>query len=137
MKFTWTPNHSVGVKKFDDEHQQYFLLANKIYDLLDQKDVPRELILANFMSLAQYAFYHLSSEEATLYQYSFPGTHAHILAHDVLRNKIQEYIEKCQAPDCDMPVLVREVIDFASNWLSVHINSTDRLYTEFFANKEI
>lgn len=137
MKFTWTPEHSIGVKIFDDEHQHYFVIANKIYDLLDSGSPSRELLLSEVSALTYYALFHLASEEAAFYQYNFPGTQAHLLAHNVLRQKISEYLSICQLPETDLSSEVRKLVDFASNWLVAHINSTDKLYTEFFANKEI
>lgn len=137
MKFTWTPEHSIGIKIFDDEHQQYFVIANKIYDLLDSSEPNRDLLLSEVSALTNYALYHLASEEVAFYKYNFPGTKAHVMAHNALRQKISDYLNICHLPETDLVSEVREMVDFASNWLVAHISSTDKLYTEFFANKEI
>ncbi len=137
MKFIWTPGHSVGIKKFDEQHQQYFSIANKIYDLIDQKDVDRDQLFSQIMELANYSSYHLSSEEDAFKKYAYPGIDSHILAHNILRKKVQESVEKCMTADTDLVIFVKELVDFASTWLAGHIDSADKLYTEFLKDKEI
>lgn len=137
MIFNWDESFSVGIKKFDLQHQEFFNIANKIYDLIGHKDIKRDQLFSVISELSNYATYHLAAEEATFYEYNYPGYMTHVSSHNLLRKKISEYTEKCMSADTDLVNLVREMIDFATDWLVQHIKTTDKLYTEFLKDKEI
>ena len=137
MKYNWDESYSVGINKFDLQHQEFFNIANKIYDLTGHKDINRDQLFSVVSELNNYATYHLAAEESAFYEYNYPGYMAHVSAHGFLREKINEYIEKCMNSETDLVNLAREMTDFVTDWLIEHIKTTDKLYTDFLKDKEI
>ena len=137
MKFNWDESYSVGIKKFDLQHQEFFEIANKIYELIGHKDVNRDQLLSLITELNNYATYHLAAEESAFYEYNYPGYMSHVSAHDVLREKISEYVVKFMNIDTNLAILAGEIVDFATDWLVAHIKTTDKLYSDFLKDKKI
>lgn len=137
MKFIWNPSYSVGVKKFDEQHQHFFEITNNIYDLVRADTTDHDQLFAQIMELVNYAGYHLSSEEEAFEKYNYPDADSHLEAHTIYREKIQEYVQQISAPDADLPTIATLIADFASDWLLQHIKTVDKLYTEFLSGIEI
>ena len=137
MRFVWDFSYSVKIKKFDEQHRQFFEITNGIYDLIEKPTIDRKEIFTKISELESYATYHLLSEEEAFYKYHYPQAVEHINAHHIYRNTIQKYIEECMDKDVDMKLLATEIVDFASAWLLEHIKSTDKEYSEFLEGKQI
>ena len=132
MKFVWTPEFSVGVKMFDEHHQHWFEMANKIYDLANESVIDKEKLLILITEFGNYALYHLSAEEEFFKEYGYPDSELHIKFHNLHRQKIKEYLEEIQKLQSDIQKIAKDLNEFAEKWLIDHIASMDKKYTSFF-----
>lgn len=137
MRFVWTPEYSVGVEEFDDQHKHFFELANKVYEMADSETVSEKELDTLADEFGNYAFYHLSAEEEYFEKYGYPEAALHTEAHNVYRRKIQEHLSKLRGGQSDLNQIAKELADFSANWLFEHILSIDQHYTKFFNSKGI
>jgi len=131
-KFVWTKEYSLGISVIDEQHQHFFEIANKIYDMLDKKDNKREDLAQIINELKDYAFYHLATEEKYFNQFAYSDMANHMKAHSMFRVKSEEYTDRADNPKEDLQKLALEITDFATKWLSMHIIVADKLYAPFF-----
>ncbi|MGC9968893.1 MAG: bacteriohemerythrin [Minisyncoccia bacterium] len=137
MRFVWTPEYSVGVKEFDDQHKHFFALANKVYEMAMSGSVDKKGLGMAGDEFGNYSLYHLSTEEEYFKKYGYPDASPHIAAHDLYREKIQDYLTRLRREEPDLNQAARELSDFAADWLFRHILSMDRNYKAFFNGKGI
>ena len=137
MKFVWNDSYSVGVKKFDEQHQQFFKISNEIYQLIEGEGVKRDVLFTHILELINYSSIHLSSEESAFHKYEYPEMEGHLKHHSEFRTKIQGFLELCMDGDSDIELLAGQIVDYASKWLAEHILNVDKKYSEFLQGKEI
>ena len=131
-KFIWTDEYSLGISVVDEQHQHFFEIANKIYDMLEKEKNKRTDIVIIINELRDYAFYHLATEEKYFNQFAYSGMAEHMKQHSMFRQKSDEYLSRVENTNEDLEKLALEVTDFATNWLSLHIIVSDKLYAPFF-----
>jgi hemerythrin len=134
MRFIWDDKYSVGIEIFDEQHKHFFELTNAIYDLLEKQNLDRVKLEAAVNDMANYALYHLSSEEEAFKNYPYPDKDKHLQAHEDYRVKIRGLFNKSRIADSQqiMP-LTKNVVDFASDWLMSHILLIDKGYSNYLA----
>lgn len=126
----WTPQLSVGVSKFDEQHKELIRLINELHDaMLTSK--AREVLGDLLKRLSDYTVYHFSDEEKLMEQYNYPRYPMQKKAHDLLVAKVKVEIEKYAS---GLPITM-EVMHFLKGWLTKHIMIEDKEYGSFFESK--
>ena len=129
--FSWKPAYSVGIEKFDEDHQKLFSLMLEMYKALNRlpgKDEAK-VVLAE---LKDYTETHFSREEVLMKQHEYPGYEAHCAQHEEMKQKINDF--QSQFDDKDVSVS-KDILRYLENWLIYHIRVTDKQYTGFFNEK--
>jgi len=126
---TWTPDLSVGVAGFDDDHRMLIGLLNRLFHGIQAGQGPMELE-GVIESMAVYARQHFAREEHLMEKLGYPGFEAHRHEHEDLARGITDLRQKVSYGAT--PKLCLEALHFLRTWLSAHIMSTDRDYRAFF-----
>ncbi len=81
MKFKWDEKFSVGIKSLDEQHQNFFNLANKILEVVAKGHISRHELLRLVSEFGNYSLYHLSTEEEYFKKcnYQSPPIFRHIM----------------------------------------------------------
>ena len=137
MRFIWDPKYSVNIKSIDTQHQRFFEIINEIYDLVRKVYFTREELLKVIEELEKYAEIHLSYEEKYFKEFNYPDAKTHTNAHNILRQKVKEYLSDIQKTDSKLEVLAADIAEFTKNWLSEHILDQDHKYIQFFIIHDI
>jgi len=122
---TWTDKMSVGVKVLDDDHKQLVGLINQLHDALKAghgKDVLGRIL----DSLVNYTKMHFAREEEFFSKTLYPGTAAHKKEHDDLTRQVLEVQAKHKQGETTS--LTLDVMDFLRDWLTNHIQGSDKKY---------
>ncbi|MEK7574514.1 MAG: bacteriohemerythrin [Patescibacteria group bacterium] len=130
-EFVWTDEYSVGIKVIDEQHRQFFGIANSIIRSLGAK-ISRGALLASLGELGDYAFYHLGTEESYFDKFEYKDAPSHVAAHDQYRKKIGEFFDQTKNKKTDIKKLAGEMASYSSDWLMNHISLVDKKYTVFF-----
>ena len=122
----WEPRYSLGLDEIDEQHKWLFEIINKIWQaIVDRADYLQIIVLIT--ELEVYAQEHFSAEEALMAETGYPGMAQHKEAH--LRFIERVAAEKAAAEKSRQ--LSLDLVHFLKDWLTHHILTTDRSYTDF------
>ena len=104
----------------DAQHQVLF----EILDLIKEPGTDSHVLFR----LKDYTETHFALEEQYMAQLEFPGRDAHIRAHDLFRQEIDQLVAGEEEPDA----LFREIIaTFLTEWLTRHVFGIDKELESF------
>lgn len=122
--FVWIPaEHTVGVARFDQEHQHLAQLLNHVHSVLvKQRDRTQALKLME--QLISETRSHFHREEIALQDAEFGDFEAHQEEHRALLQEAEDLVRKFKAGNVSALALPT----FLKNWLISHIKGSDRKY---------
>lgn len=129
----WSPEFAVNVKEFDAHHKTLFALVNKLYQAMRSGSTDEHL-KSVFDELLDYTGYHFSAEEAAFERFGYPQCDTHKVQHAEL---VQEATRLRADLEAGKSMVAVEVMEFLRDWLTRHIKGCDRLYSEFFQDKDV
>lgn len=125
----WKDEFCIGVNEIDEEHKQLFIIANEIYELLNNDLIidKYDQIVSIINNLKDYTIKHFADEEAHMLRSGYRKFLSHKAAHI-------DFIEKINAVDLDkidngQNQYLIEIMNFVCNWLVEHILTEDKLIT--------
>lgn len=136
-KFEWKDEYKLDINRIDEQHHNFFVIANKASELASKVDVDREELIAVIGELLNYSLYHLSVEEELFFSLDYPEKEPHIEAHNSFRTQSGKFIGQTTDPDVSMSDLALDVSEFVINWITGHILIVDKRYATFFKEKGI
>jgi len=99
----------------DAQHQVLF----KILDLIKEPGANNQVLFR----LRDYTENHFALEEQYMVELDFPDREAHIRAHDLFREEIEQLLVKGEDPDD----IFRKIIStFLTEWLTRHVFGIDK-----------
>lgn len=126
----WKDEYSVGIDFVDEQHQQLFVIANKIYELLNNHLVldKYDRIVEIIEELKDYTRYHFNAEEEHMKSIGYRKFLSQKVAHT-------EFLEKMDAIDLariddGQNEYLHEILNFVMDWLVYHILKQDKLIGE-------
>ncbi|NER08553.1 MAG: hemerythrin family protein [Okeania sp. SIO3C4] len=129
----WDSSLSVGVDKIDEQHQHLVLMANGLHDAMRQGN-GKEHMAKLLMDLKTYTQEHFSTEEMLMKEHGYPGMLPHVQEHKKLVNQVLELEESLKTGQA---VITIEVMQFLRDWLTAHIQHSDKRCGEFLAQKGV
>lgn len=109
----------------DTQHQVLFTLIERIKVVPFDPDILTQLRL--------YAEHHFILEEAYMRMLDFPGTEAHIRAHDRFREELEAMLETDPTMHESLQI---SLSDFLHKWLKLHVLGIDKELEDFILNSE-
>lgn len=133
MVAEWNDRYSVGVEKFDDQHQQLFNIINNLEACEIQKlGNARAVELSR--ELRDYTVLHFGAEERALQKYGYPKIDIQKGEHEKFREFTRDlYTELYLEKDVNIP----EKLTFLTQWLFDHIGKEDKAYSKYFTEQGI
>ena len=129
----WQNSFSVGIKKVDDQHKQLVAHLNNLYEAM-QAGKGKKALDAVMNGLVQYTKEHFATEESLMKLYSFPGYEEHKQKHDKLAEHVLKLKQKFDTGEISSPI---QITNFLKDWLTKHINGTDKTYGPFLNAKGV
>lgn len=131
--FEWTPAIAVGITTIDDQHKKLISLINDVSDAMKARKAA-EVIGGVLQELSDYTVHHFGNEEKAFEKYNYPDKEAHMAAHKVYVDKINELVQRSKKGELGLSI---SVLDFLMDWITNHIMKTDMQYVPFFKDKDI
>ncbi|MFA6429943.1 MAG: bacteriohemerythrin [Patescibacteria group bacterium] len=126
--FLWKPEYSLGIKIIDEQHQQFIITINDLYQAIQARKTTEAL--ADILTrLIEYSAYHFGTEEKYFAEFHYAETQIHVAAHDTFRRKMADL--QSQASQNELAISF-ELIDYLEDWLVEHLSTMDRRYVECF-----
>lgn len=124
----WSDSLSVHVAEIDEQHQKLIQLINMLHDAMLEKK-GKEVLADILDQLAAYTVYHFSTEEKYMEQCNYSGLLLHKKEHDSFVGKVDSLIKDYQANKLGITI---DLMNFLRDWVSHHIQVTDKKYSETF-----
>jgi len=109
----------------DTQHQVLFELIDQI------KEVPFDPQI--LVRLKLYAEHHFILEETYMRILEYPGTDAHVRAHDRFREELEAMLETDPSLHESLQI---SLSDFLSKWLKLHVLGIDKKLEDFILDSE-
>jgi hemerythrin len=129
----WTEALSVKVDEIDNQHKRLVDLLNQLHDAMLQGK-GREAIGKTLNGLVDYTKTHFAYEQGLMAAQGYPAAAQHKAMHDELAQQVLELQSKYLIGKA---ALTLEVMRFLQDWLSNHIQKTDRQFGLFLNGKGI
>jgi len=130
-KISWKKEYSVGVEKFDHQHQHLFEITNKLIEHFGTSKDP-ELVSKTLTEMINYAREHFAAEEVLMREYGYPEIELHKKQHDYFIDTTAELAISFMD---NKNTTAGEIAEFLILWLTTHILKSDMKYKEFFKAK--
>jgi hemerythrin-like metal-binding protein len=124
---SWTTKMSVGVAVLDEDHKELVSLLNKLHDGIAAGH-GTETLGKILDGLVDYAKGHLVREEEMFAQTGYSDAAEHIKKHQEMAAKVLEIQARYNKGLFD--ALSLTTLEFMRNWLSDHIQGSDKSYKE-------
>lgn len=122
----WNDKLSVGVEAMDQDHRQIVVMANELFDAIDNKH-SREVLEDMIDQLVSYANDHFAREEELFRRAGYLEAAEHHTEHERIRAWINEINQRYRAGHLPAPSL--EVMSVLKDLLFDHIAGSDKRYT--------
>ena len=130
----WSEKYSVGVNEMDRQHQQLFLLLNRLISTTGTISTHSETISDILREMTEYARIHFKSEEILMKTYGYPGLEEQKRLHGEFRKKAVSFSKAAERGDEQIP---EDLLEYLLQWFMHHILETDMAYRSFFQEKGV
>lgn len=120
----WKNEYSVGIENIDNQHKTILNIINNLYAAKSGNE-KKIIIRQSLDDLRDYTLIHLSYEERMLKKSGYTDFERHKDQHDLMRVKIEEFVQMTQNTEGDISF---EVLDFLKKWWTRHIAVVDHKY---------
>jgi hemerythrin len=122
--FNWSDDLSVGVKASDDDHKELIGMLNHLYEGM-KSGKGKEVVGKVLDELISYTKLHFAREEAYFAKTGYPAVE-HKAQHMELVKQAENLQARYKGGEFALSI---ETLDFLKDWLTVHIQVTDKKYT--------
>jgi len=127
----WSDKYVLGLSAVDEQHQNLFILVNKMHDLVvsgeDQSAVGEVL-----EELIDYTVEHFATEERLFKENKYPNYEQHKQQHDDLTQQVLDLQEKFREKKITVTF---EILEFLHDWLNEHTTNSDLDYAKYVRAK--
>jgi hemerythrin len=122
--FNWSDNLSVGVRALDGDHKKLMDMLNRLHEGM-RTGQGKEVVGKILDSLVSYTVVHFTREEDLFARTGYPDFE-HKQEHKELVKKAEGLQSKYKSGECALSI---ETLDFLKDWLAIHIQGTDKKYS--------
>ncbi|MDH5509304.1 MAG: bacteriohemerythrin [Nitrospinota bacterium] len=133
MPIEWDGKYFIGIRSIDEQHKKLFDLINNLEKSVREGN-SRAIVAKVLDELLHYTVTHFSDEERILLENGYSEYELHLSEHNDLLAQVREFKNN---HDAGKSVITMELMGFLVNWLTNHINQTDRRYVPFLESKGI
>jgi len=133
MAFLWTPDLTTGIDIIDEQHQEIFIIINKLLATI-REGKGKDEIGNTIKFLDNYCKDHFAMEEKYAIQYFYPDYPQLKSEHDGFRKDFEKFKEGFEAngPSSYIVIQVQQRI---CDWLVYHIKKIDMELGHFLSGK--
>ncbi len=128
--FTQDDKYNVNISIIDEDHKTFIDIINKAI-VAKQHNNNAEKVKNVLNEMTMYALSHFSTEEAYMIEFDYPESQHHKEEYHVLTIRTIAYLKWVINGDYQ---IAGEILEYLKQWLSRHIQITDRKYIECFKN---
>ncbi len=124
----WSPEYSVGVEVFDNQHKKLVEIVNNLHESM-LKGKSRSVMAEILDELIQYTVEHFQTEESLFDQHGYPKESEHRHQHKTLTDQVVAFRNEFLAGTTMISI---GLLEFLRKWLVEHMQGADMAYKGFF-----
>lgn len=124
----WTDDLKTGADIFDEQHKNLVNLINRLHEGMAQGK-GRDILSTILSDLVSYTEKHFAEEERAMQHFRYPGYADQVQQHKALKAKVVEFRDRFSRGQV---MMTPEVMNFLRDWLTQHIQRSDKQYGPFF-----
>lgn len=131
--FDWKDSYSVGVKEMDNQHKVLVDLINQLHTAMSAgkgSTVTGPII----SEMVRYTKFHFEAEEKLMTAHAYPGLASQKAEHLKFTQQALDYQKQVGSGATTLSI---SILNFLKDWLTNHIQGTDKKYAEFFKGKGV
>ena len=122
--FNWSEDLSVGVKASDDDHKKLIEMLNRLYEGM-KSGQGKEVVGKVLDDLIRYTKFHFAREEEFFTRTGYPAVE-HKEQHRLLVKQAEDLQSRYKSGENSLSI---DTLDFLRDWLTIHIQVTDKKYS--------
>jgi hemerythrin len=126
-KITEHSGYLVGIKEFDQQHEELFVLTSALRELVEQ-EVPYQIISERLTLILRKTKDHFLTEENLLFKHSYPGYNKQKAEHESFLNKLAAMANDICGTERKLALAL---VDSVVQWFEDHISGADAAYAEY------
>lgn len=126
----WTPDLSVGVTDFDNDHKKLIDILNTLF-AASFACVGDQMLGDTLKELREYTRFHFNREIDFLAQKGYPSVEPHRFQHDKLISELEKLEIRVRQEAEGENGLSNDVVKFLRGWLIGHIREHDMGYAAY------
>jgi len=130
---TWSETLSVNIKEIDEQHKKIVGMVNELHSAMGAGK-GKEMLGPILSGLVDYTKTHFDTEEKYMQKFGYPQYPMHKTEHDTLTKQVMDLNTQYQTGKA---VITVTIMNFLKDWLSKHIQETDKKYGPFLNAKGI
>ncbi len=124
--FVWSDVFDVGINEINRQHKVLINIVNEIYNLECNNRSP-QMLRRTLEGLIDYTETHFTYEEYLLESNGYPEFAPHKAKHVKLLSQVGDFVQRIDRGED----IAAELLEFLTDWLSKHIQGTDKKYGPF------
>ena len=124
----WDSTLQFDIAEIDNQHKKLVELLNTLFDAM-QDGRSREVLGKILNELASYTVMHFKNEEKYFEKFGFEDEVDHIAAHESFVSKVSKFKAEF---DSGNATISQDLLRYLKDWITKHINVSDRKYVELF-----
>ena len=127
MAIIWSEKFSVNVKEIDRQHRELVEWVNKLDEAM-RAGKGKDLLGRLLSSLLEYTRKHFAYEQHLLESHHYPALPTHQAEHINLTEQVVDFQKQFENGTVRLTI---PMMSFLSDWLTQHIQGTDKAYSAF------
>jgi len=124
----WSDRISVNVNEIDQQHKKLISLLNELHDSM-KAGLGQKMLEKTLTELTTYTQTHFQTEEKYMQKFNYPEFEQHKKEHDKFVEKVKKSYEDIKSNRISLTITI---LKFLSDWITNHIQGTDKKYSQFF-----
>lgn len=122
--FEWNNNYNIGSEIINQQHQQLFVLVNKVLNLALSKDeIDQNEYKFIYNQLLEYSFYHFNVEEKYMEDNGLDSEY--ILMHKRIHHQFVIYLQEQRKKEVTFKDIF-DLVDYYVRWIVQHVLEIDK-----------
>lgn len=126
----WDSTLQIGIEEIDNQHKKLVELLNTLFDAM-QNGRSKDVLGKILNELTSYTVMHFKTEEKYFEKFGFEDEIDHLAAHASFVSKVSKFKAEF---DSGNAAVSQDLLRYLKDWITKHINVSDRKYVELFKN---
>jgi hemerythrin len=125
-----------GIPLIDQQHEEYANLVERLFALVAQGGVAKEMLLEETRTIIKYATEHFYAEEYLMRSHDYPDFAEHLAKHNLFRDWTDKLSSDLEG-EPDLNEYVHAMSQWLADWFCQQVQTDDRKLAVFLKRKEL